>query len=157
MGRPLLVPICTVTMPILRNLPTETMIKIIEEEVDAAWRFRFVVNKLLNASDAPTLLEKISDVFQEVEYHVRKLDNEYKDLLRKRDRSLAGVMLGSVGFVISVAVPQYLVEYAKEVFGVLSAAKVLDYVYAVQDTHPQLRKSDFYVAWKAWKAGLEKR
>jgi len=147
------IPVLNVGIPIFRGCDPTVFARIIHDEPEACIRFRYIVSDFAKLSEDGSLTDvKIRELYQKVEYEVSRIDLEYRNLLRKREQSLAGVLIGTIGLTLCAIVSDEFREIAKTLFGATSIASGMKYLFNVQETDHSLRRSDYYSAWKVWKS-----
>ena len=148
-----LAPILKVGIPFLKGCPTDVMASIISDELDAVSRMRYVSKSFAETLGCKQIGQAVlRNLFEKIDYEISRLDLDYQRLIRKRQASLGGVLLGTFGLWLCASVPAEFIEAAKALVGTASAAKALSYAQLVSDSEAMMREKDFYVAWKAWKA-----
>jgi len=148
-----ILPIFYLRIPIFEGLQVNTLQQLLNEETDSFNRLKFVVNKLNDCSHENVLKSgALNDIANSIEYEISQIENQYKSLLVKREKTLASAGLGYVGILLSVSFPESFGELAPLVCGATSGLKSLHYVYSFQEDETKLKSNDYYFAWKAWKS-----
>lgn len=149
---PAAVPLLRVDLPIVRGLDVQTLSNILREDESSLSRLRFVLKQLRAVSEEKVPTQTIlQDMAERIEHEVAHLHEDYKKLLRTREKVLGNAGLGIVGLVISLSIPVALAPLASALGAAAAGVNSLKYVFAIRDSHVELRRNDYYIAWKAWK------
>lgn len=153
---PISVPFLRLDLPVVRGIPVAKLRQLLEEETDALRRLRFVMREVHSCTGEKLLdrngMQNVADL---LEYEIAQVQLEYERMFRKREHLLATAGLGILGMVLSVTLPPALMPMAVALGASAAGVNSLKYAFAIRDSDFEIRSKDYYLAWNAWRHGMQ--
>ncbi|MBI5928216.1 MAG: hypothetical protein HY862_02825 [Chloroflexi bacterium] len=140
-----------VILPYFPSIPVSELVKIKKNETEAFERFKYTLRRKLAELKKVETAERMTDIFEEIDYEIQGLIVESKKLLNMR--IMQGVNIGFCGISLMALLMPSL-NIPKEFVGIVGPVSVLNLIkeqLSYIDKKLEMKKNDFYIPYLFYK------